>query len=158
MQLKYTKKKKTTTLHEKTLRMKTGNLCQVLFVQMWLWLCVIVWGCQWWKTFLERLQNKTSSWTFFLTFHKVHALKCIIPFIIKSVVGREEYLDLIKLNIYKTALAQFRLGMSLFNAHRLRYSLSEENRACPFCPDKVQDEAHILSTATCMETWSETCT
>ena len=34
--------------------------------------------------------------------------------------------------------------MSPFNAHRLRYSLSEANRACPFCPDKVEDEAHVL--------------
>ena len=48
------------------------------------------------------------------------------------------------MNIYRTALARFRLGMSPFNAHRLRYSLSEANRACPFCPDKVEDEAHVL--------------
>ena len=46
------------------------------------------------------------------------------------------------MNIYKTALARFRLGMSPFNAHRLCYSLSEANRACPFCPD--EDEAHVL--------------
>ena len=62
----------------------------------------------------------------------------------KSVIGREEYLDLIKVNIYRTALARFRLGVSPFNAHRLRYSLSEANRACPFCPDKVEDKAHVL--------------
>ena len=62
----------------------------------------------------------------------------------KSVIGREEYLDLIKVNIYWTALARFRLGMSQFNAHRLRYSLSEVNSAYPFCPDKAGDEAHVL--------------
>ena len=59
-------------------------------------------------------------------------------------IGREEYLDLIKVNIYRTALARFRLGMSPFSAHRLRYSLSEANRVCPFCPGKVGDEAHVL--------------
>ena len=48
------------------------------------------------------------------------------------------------MNIYRTALARFRLGMSPFNAHWLRYSLSEANRAYPFCPDKVEDEAHVL--------------
>ena len=48
------------------------------------------------------------------------------------------------MNIYRTALARFRLGMSPFNAHRLRYSFLEANRACPFCPDKVEDEAHVL--------------
>ena len=63
----------------------------------------------------------------------------------KSVIGREEYLDLIKVNVYRTALARFRLGMSPFNTHRLCYSLSEANCACPFCPDKVEDEAHVRS-------------
>ena len=48
------------------------------------------------------------------------------------------------MNIYRTALTQFRLGMSPFNAHRLRYLLSEANGACPFCPDKVEDETHVL--------------
>ena len=63
----------------------------------------------------------------------------------KSVIGREEYLDLIKVNIYRTALARFRLGMSPFNVHRLRYSLSEANRsACPICSDKAEDEAHVF--------------
>ena len=60
-------------------------------------------------------------------------------------IGTEEYLDLIKVNIYRTALACFRLGMSLFNVHRLCYSLSEANHACPFCPDKAEDKAHILT-------------
>ena len=53
-------------------------------------------------------------------------------------------MDLIKVNIYRTALARCRLGMSPFSAHRLRYSLSEANRVCPFCPGKVGDEAHVL--------------
>ena len=34
--------------------------------------------------------------------------------------------------------------MSPFNVHRLRYSLSEANGACPFCADKVEDETHVL--------------
>ena len=62
----------------------------------------------------------------------------------KSVTGREEVLDLITVNIYRTVLARFRLGTSPFNADRLRYSLSEANRACPFCPDKIENEAHVL--------------
>jgi len=53
-------------------------------------------------------------------------------------------LDLIKVNIYRTALARCRLGMSPFSAHRLRYSLSEANRVCPFCSGKVGNEAHVL--------------
>ena len=93
------------------------------------------------RDFKERLrQNFTQDWFSHLSqstrFEMYHCFK--------SVIGREEYLDLIKVNIYRTALARFRLGMSPFNAHRLRYSLSEANRACPFCPDKVEDEAHVL--------------
>ena len=53
-------------------------------------------------------------------------------------------MDLIKVNIYRTALAQCRLGMSPFSAHRLKYSLSEANRVCPFCPDRAEDEAQVL--------------
>ena len=45
--------------------------------------------------------------------------------------------------VYRTELARFRLRVSPFNAHRLRYSLSEASRACPFCTDKV-DEVHVI--------------
>ena len=62
----------------------------------------------------------------------------------KSVIGREKYLDLIKVNIYRTAPARFRLGVSLFDAHRLRYSLSEANRVYLSCPDKDEDEVHVF--------------
>ena len=44
----------------------------------------------------------------------------------KSAAGREEYLDLIKVDIYRTALARFRLWVSPFNAHRLCCSLSRD--------------------------------
>ena len=53
-------------------------------------------------------------------------------------------MDFIKVNIYRIALARFRLGMFPFNAHRLLYSLSGASRACPFCPDKVEDEVHVI--------------
>ena len=62
----------------------------------------------------------------------------------KSAIGSEEYRDFIKVNIYRTALARFRLGVSPFSAHRLHYSLSDVNRACHFCPDKVEDEVHVI--------------
>ena len=93
------------------------------------------------RDFKERLrQNFTQDWFSHLSqstcFEMYHCFK--------SVIGREEYLDLNKVHIYRTALARCRLGMSPFNAHRLRYSLSEANRACPFFPDKVEDEAHVL--------------
>ena len=106
---------------------------------------MVVWGVGDEKLFLrdfkERLrQNFTQDWFSHLSqstrFEMYHCFK--------SVIGREEYLDLIKANIYRTALTRFRLGMSPFNAHRLRYSLSVANCACPFCPHKAEDEAHVL--------------
>ena len=61
---------------------KLGNLCQVFTVQMWLWLCVVVWGVSVMRNFSwETSKNawgKTSPRTVFLTFHRVHALRCII--------------------------------------------------------------------------------
>lgn len=62
----------------------------------------------------------------------------------KDVVGRELYLDTIKVTIYRTALARFRLGVSPFNAHRHRYSLSVDSRMCPFCPEQIEDEVHVV--------------
>ena len=56
----------------------------------------------------------------------------------------EEYLDFIKVNIYRIALARFRLGMFPFNAHRLLYSLSEASRACPLCPAKAEAEVRVI--------------
>ena len=91
--------------------------------------------------FRERLRrNFTPDWFSHLSqssyFEMYHCFK--------SVIGREEHLDLIKVDIYRTALARFRLGVFPFNAHRLRYSFTEVNRACPFCPYKVEDEVHII--------------
>ena len=40
----------------------------------------------------------------------------------KSAIGSEEYRNFIKVNIYRTALARFSLGVSPFNTHRIRYS------------------------------------
>jgi hypothetical protein len=61
----------------------------------------------------------------------------------KDSIGRELYLDKIHVTIYRTAMARFRLGVSPFNAHRHRYSQSQDNKICPFCPDRVEDEVHI---------------
>ena len=63
---------------------------------------------------------------------------------IKGCIEKETYIDLIKANVYRTALARFRTGVSPFNAHKHRYSLTDESRACPFCPLKKEDEEHVL--------------
>ena len=93
------------------------------------------------REFKERLRrNLTQYW--FSHLSQISRLEMYYCF--KTAIGTEEYLDLIKVNIYRTALARFRFWVSPFNAHRLRYSLSEANRACPFCPDEVEDEVHVI--------------
>ena len=52
-------------------------------------------------------RNKLEEAHSVYTHTHTHTLDCF-----KSVTGREEYLDLIKVIIYRTALARFRLGMS----------------------------------------------
>ena len=93
------------------------------------------------RDFEERLRrNFTQDWFSHLSrsshFEMYHCFK--------SASGREQYLDLIKVNIYRTALERFTLGVSPFKAHRLRYSLSEANRDCPFCTDKAEDKVHVI--------------
>ena len=73
--------------------------------------------------FRERLRrNFTPDW-----FSHLSQSSCFEMYhCFKSVIGREEHLDLIKVDIYRTALARFRLWVSPFNAHRLCCSLSRD--------------------------------
>ena len=57
---------------------------------------------------------------------------------------RERYLEVIQSRVYKTALARFRMGVSRINGHRLRFSVAENQRLCPFCVDTTEDECHVL--------------
>ena len=57
---------------------------------------------------------------------------------------RERYLEVIQSRVYKTALARFRMGVSRINGHRLRFSVAENQRLCPFCVDTIEDECLVL--------------
>ena len=73
-------------------------------------------------------------------------------------IGREEYLDLIKVNIYRTALARFRLGMSPFNAHwGFVTHFQRQIVRAHFALIKLKTKRMFCLTASCTET-SETCT
>ena len=63
---------------------------------------------------------------------------------VKSVFEREKYVDVIWMEAYRSALAQFRMGISQINVHRYRFSPTKENTTCPFCPEKVESEVHFL--------------
>ena len=62
----------------------------------------------------------------------------------KDLFQCERYLDVIHSRIYKTALTRLRCGVSRFNAHRMRFTTSYNERSCPFCANIVEDEHHIL--------------
>ena len=44
-----------------------------------------------------------------------------------------------------TTLVRFRTGVSRINGHRLCFSLAENQRLCPFCVDKTEDERYVHS-------------
>ena len=62
----------------------------------------------------------------------------------KNVFERKKYLEVIQSRVYKTVLARFRMGVSRINGHRLRFSVAENQRLCPFCVDTIEDECHVL--------------
>ena len=62
----------------------------------------------------------------------------------KNILECERYLEVIQSRVYKTALARFRMGVSRINGHRLRFSVAENQRLCPFCVDTTEDECHVL--------------
>jgi hypothetical protein len=54
------------------------------------------------------------------------------------------YVDSLGIDIYRTALAQFRTGVSQINTHKHRFSLTAENASCPMCGNGAETEIHFL--------------
>ena len=108
------------------------------------------------RDFKGRLrQNFTQDWFFspFTEYTRFEMYHCF-----KSVIGREEYLDLIKVNIYRTALARFRLGMvpvQCAQASLLHFQMQIVR--AHFALIKLKTKRMFSLTASCTET-SETCT
>lgn len=69
----------------------------------------------------------------------------------KSLIGREPYLDTIRVSVYRTALARFRMGVSPFNAHKYYFALDASCRMCPFCPGCIEDETHVITNCSAYE-------
>ena len=62
----------------------------------------------------------------------------------KNILECERYLEVIQSRVYKTVLARFRLGVSRLKGRRLRFSVAENQRLCPFCIGRIEDECHVL--------------
>ena len=62
----------------------------------------------------------------------------------KDFFVRENYVDCISVECYRTALAQFRMGVSQIYKHRFRFSPSDENWRCPVCKSVNETETHFM--------------
>ena len=64
----------------------------------------------------------------------------------KQAITCETYLNCITIKSFRDSMTRFRLGISTLKTHKNRYT--RDNRiginCCPFCPDVVDDELHLL--------------
>jgi hypothetical protein len=62
----------------------------------------------------------------------------------KSSLEKEKYVNYIHIDNFLRTFARFRIGATEINAHRFRYSNQSDKKNCPFCPNDVEDEIHIV--------------
>jgi len=62
----------------------------------------------------------------------------------KTCLEREKYVNLMHTSNYSKTLARFRIGVSEINAHRFRFSKQPRKQLCPFCPQAIEDEIHVV--------------
>ena len=57
----------------------------------------------------------------------------------------ESYLDILKINKYRNALASFRVSCHVLEIEKGRHRVIErENRKCRFCPNSLENEYHFM--------------
>ena len=115
-------------------------LCYNGFGYVWMYCCV---GNE--KMFIKTIKNRLRGCycqRWFCHLAKSERFDLYISF--KNVFERKKYLEVIQSRVYKTVLARFRMGVSRINGHRLRFSVAENQRLCPFCVDTIEDECHVL--------------
>ena len=82
-----------------------------------------------WKSKIDQ-----SSKLYFYTQIKVH--HCL-----------ESYLDILKVNKFRNALASFRVSCHVLEIEKGRNrGIERENRKCRFCPNSIEDEYHFMLT------------
>jgi len=58
----------------------------------------------------------------------------------------EDYMDCVKILKFRDSLIRVRLGISNLRVHKNRYAKADQqpDNSCPFCPNAVDDEVHML--------------
>ena len=65
----------------------------------------------------------------------------------KNCFKRNTYIDILWLDVYRNALAQFRMGVSQINEHRYRFAQTTENVLCRFGCSKPENEIYVCLNA-----------
>ena len=114
-------------------------LCENGFQQVWLF------GCGNEKQFCVELRERLYS-TFCHEWrdHIDSSEKCVTYSSYKNIFGRERYLTVLNIEIFRRYFAQFRMGVSQLNTHRFRFSNNWRKKLCPFCIDELETEIHFL--------------
>ena len=114
-------------------------LCNNGFEQVWLF------GCGQEGPFFKELRERLySSFCHGWVNHMESSTRFSIYRQLKHCFERENYVDVIWINIYRNALAQIRVGVSQINTHKYQYSKLSEEVNCPFCENTPESEIHFL--------------
>eukprot|EP00745_Piridium_sociabile_P043608 TRINITY_DN8944_c0_g1_i10.p1 TRINITY_DN8944_c0_g1~~TRINITY_DN8944_c0_g1_i10.p1 ORF type:complete len:1137 (-),score=123.12 TRINITY_DN8944_c0_g1_i10:208-3198(-) len=131
------------SMHEKghttwVTRVKT-ILCDNGFEQVWLF------GCGYEAGFIKELKERLfSNFCYNWRNRLDSSARSSLFGNLKHMFAREQYIDVLYVDVYRNILAQFRMGVSQLNVHRYRFSPSNENTACPVCLNTPEDEIHFM--------------
>ena len=114
-------------------------LCDNGFEQVWLFGCANV------KPFCDALRERLcSSFCHNWCEHVETSNSISVYRTFKSAFGKETYLSILNVDVFRMAMAQFRMGVSQLYVHKHRFSEDMSLKACPFCENKVETEVHFL--------------
>lgn len=114
-------------------------LCENGFEQVWLF------GCENVKMFCDEFKNRLCSSFCHGWREHVETSESMSTYrTFKCLFEREAYLTILNVDVFRMALAKFRMGVSQINVHKHRFSQDNDVKKCPFCEDVLETEMHVL--------------
>ena len=131
------------TLHEKGVvtwvSYVKSILCNNGFEQVW------IFGCGSEKRFCIELRERLfSSFCYHWQNHLEESNQTSVYCQYKHIFVRETYITCLWKDVYRNALAQFRMGVSQLNVHKFRFRKTDDNIICPVCCEEPETETHFL--------------
>jgi hypothetical protein len=62
----------------------------------------------------------------------------------KDVFGREKYIDIVTVEVFRRGIIQLRAGVSQIFTHKFRFRNDNSLKCCPFCKSKLESVEHFL--------------